>query len=202
MRTPFTPTVPSAKHPLRRWHPSRRRGSLAALLTLLAAGALFGAGAVQAIASPARHQPAVAFDRAQHGEQREHRDHDRDRDHRHPGAGLTFAVHPPPAAQRSPTARLTAATPQPTLIPLRVVVLGSQAASPPSPAPARPSNAQPQSPSPGGAQPAPGLLPPVAVLPAPSPTSSSQPLMLPVVLLLTFVAILLVATVLTARRRT
>jgi hypothetical protein len=83
------------------------------------------------------------------------------------------------------------------------VVLSTPPASLPSPASPRPSNAQPQSPaSSNGGQPAPGLLPPVAVLPAPSPTSSSQPLMLPVALLLTFVAILLVATVLTARRRT
>ncbi len=211
MRTFLTPPVPAAKHPLRRRRPSHRRGSLAALLALVAAGALFGAGAVQALASQARHQPAGASAREQHGDQRGHGDdHEHDGRHGHPDARFTFALHLAPAAHRSPHAQLTAASPQPTLIPLRVVVLSSQAASPPTTAavvPAPPSNAQPQSPAPFGQgsgvqPPAPGLLPPVAVLPEPSQTSSSQPSVLPVALLATFVAMLLVATVLTARRRT
>jgi hypothetical protein len=98
------------------------------------------------------------------------------------------------------------------LRPLPVVVLHRPAAGQPArpllalpvrvapPPPTAPSSTPPGQVD-GIQAPTPGILAPVATLPAPASTSGAQQSLVPLELLAAFILILLVATVLTARRR-
>jgi hypothetical protein len=225
MRTLSTPPVLAAKHALRRRAPSLRPGPVAAALALVAACALLGAGAVHAGATPGRHQMAIA-EAATHPHKGHHPsagDHAHDGKvsaadpHSKGGAGTSSkgaAVMRVPGEQAAvaptaqPAAAAAAASPPAHLTPLRVVVLGPQAPAAPAATGAAvpaPGSAPQHTSAPTGAggvqSPGPGVLPPVALLPSPAQSSVSQPSVLPAALLAAFLAILLIATVVTARRR-
>jgi hypothetical protein len=99
----------------------------------------------------------------------------------------------PPAGNRAPLKPLPVVvlTPQADLVPARVVL------APPTTAPSASAPGQVK----GIAAPGRGILPPVASLPAPSADHGGSESVLPLAWAAAFVSILLVATMLTARRR-
>ncbi len=114
----------------------------------------------------------------------------------------TPSPSPPPSPSPSPSHPVVTPTPRPATVPPRVVTRPSPLLLPvPPPAP-RPA---PAATPPGGVEgiqaQKPGILPPVGLLPAPGQTTGAAGSVIPLGLLATFVATLLFATGLTARRR-
>ncbi len=170
--------LPVVKHPSRRRTPGPRTGAVgAALMLVVACALLFGATTSAAAREGLRAAPAP---RAQPT----------------PSPTPTPALAPlpvvvsPDPARHVPTRPPAAATPSPLLLPI----------APPAP------RLAPTATSPPGAVEgiqvqSPGILAPVAVLPAPAPSNGAALSVVPLALLAAAVATLLIATGLTARRR-